>query len=200
MAHTVNTVCTVCFGLRGTRCDGFHLWIWQVNCNTEGTVEMFFLWRQACAGHHQYVQQQQECPAYCRVMSEELFLARSRCSCVELKVVVMGRNLSPPQWRVDGVAGSHYRSPSCWLIRLIVLIESHPSPAVELSPLRADWETVTVPLNYHTLLNQSRQHVFLMVNHRAPEPPRWTTPPLLLFMQRWWMTARPHLLPWDQWT
>lgn len=67
----------------------------------------------------------------------------SRCSCLSCMRSVdahlgkrrslwWGRNLSPPRWRVDGLAGPPITDHlSCWLISLIVLIESHPSPAVD---------------------------------------------------------------------
>lgn len=43
-----------------------------------------------------------------------------------------GKPLTPSQWWAGDAAGSHYRSPPHWLIRLILLIESHPSPTVPL--------------------------------------------------------------------
>jgi len=137
-----------------------------------------------------------------------------------VKVTATGRRnqrekptLTPSAWRAGGDAGSLYRSPPRWLIRLILLIESHPplpSPTVPLwdwgqterlrasrSGMASRW-TATV---YQ--INQRLPRLFSRRLSPPPSPPclslAGATPPLLLFADALrWMTADPHRQPWEQ--
>lgn len=140
-------------------------------------LEALSLTAASCTGHLQYVGQRKKFRPYCSVMRVIVVLG---CHVCTLWVPICSSEghrdmatepatpLTPSQWRAGDAAGSHYRSPPRWLIRLILLIESHPSPTVPLWERRADWEIATVPLwngeplNCHTLLNQPATATFIL--------------------------------------
>lgn len=108
-------------------------------------LQIASLTTQSCTGHLRYVRQQKKFLPYCSVMRVTVILG---CHVHALWVPICNseghcdmamepaKPLTPSHWWVGNAAGSHYRSPPHWLIRLIPLIESHPSPTV----LLWEWE------------------------------------------------------------
>lgn len=82
-------------------------------------------------------------------------------------------NLSP---RHTDAAGSHYRSPPRWLIRAILLIESHPSPTVLL---RGRGQTEILPPS-HSGMASHWTATHYRINRWPPNPSHGATSALLV--------------------